>query len=128
MTTPPRAQGIDVSYHQTAVDWQAVKSAGIAFAFVKATDGANIVDSRFDANWAGARAAGLLRGAYHYYQPSQDPLAQAENLARAIGADLGELPPVLDLEEDAGATAGLSAQVEAWLNEVERRLRRRPLI
>jgi lysozyme len=128
MATEPRAQGIDVSYHQITVDWQAVRSAGIAFAFVKATDGANIVDSGFNANWAGAKAAGLLRGAYHYYQPAQDPLAQAENLARAIGADLGELPPVLDLEEDAGATSGLSVQVEAWLQEVERRLRRRPLI
>jgi lysozyme len=128
MSIEPRAQGIDVSRHQPSVDWQAVKNAGTAFVFMKATDGSSNVDIRFSAYWAGAKAAGLLRGAYHYYQPSHDPLAQARNLARVIASDPGELPPVLDLEEGFGATTGLRAQVETWLREVEIRLKRRPLI
>jgi GH25 family lysozyme M1 (1,4-beta-N-acetylmuramidase) len=34
-----KPRGIDVSGHQTRINWRAVKSNGIAFAYIKATEG-----------------------------------------------------------------------------------------
>lgn len=62
-----QAQGIDVSDHQGTIDWNAVRQAGQIFTFVKATDGITWTDPEFAANWSAAKAAGLLRGAYHFY-------------------------------------------------------------
>lgn len=108
------AQGVDVSQWQGSIDWQGVASAK-AFAYARATCGPSILDPRFDQNWRGIRAAGLLRGAYHYAVPgaqANDAQSQAGFFVRAIQkvgglASLGDLPPVLDLEENPGK---LSAQ------------------
>src|SRR5579885_177154 len=58
---PDYIPGIDVSHFQGDVDWAKVKNAGIAYAFVKATDGTSFVDSTFKTNWAAIQDAGLLR-------------------------------------------------------------------
>ncbi|WP_218932301.1 glycoside hydrolase family 25 protein [Adhaeretor mobilis] len=67
-TAPAAAyvDGIDVSRWQSSVDWNSVKSDGIDFAFVKATEGVNFVDSRFHENMQGATAAGVHIGPYHF--------------------------------------------------------------
>ena len=92
------AQGIDVSKSQGAVDWPSVAQAGYVFAFVKATDGQDYVDPTFAANWAGAKAAGLLRGAYHFFRAEDDPDVQAEWFWKTVGAG-ADLPLVVDVEE-----------------------------
>src|SRR5437867_1330928 len=60
-------RGIDVSHYQGAINWDDVASGGISFAYIKATEGTNFVDPLFAQNWAGAEAAGLRRGAYHFF-------------------------------------------------------------
>ncbi|MBK8012852.1 MAG: hypothetical protein IPK13_16020 [Deltaproteobacteria bacterium] len=57
-------RGLDVSHHQGIVDFKRVQASGFSFVYVKATEGATHVDSRFRANWTGARAARLAVGAY----------------------------------------------------------------
>src|SRR5579871_4785398 len=44
--------GIDVSKFQGDIDWNAVASSGIKFAWIKATEGGD-ADARFQANWEG---------------------------------------------------------------------------
>ena len=91
--------GIDVSDAQGNVDWSAAAGAGISFAFMKATQGAHFTASTFAANWAAAPAAGVMRGAYHFFDPTQDGVAQANYFLGVMGAlGPGDLPPVLDLE------------------------------
>lgn len=92
------AQGIDVSKAQGTVDWAAVAAAGYLFTFVKATDGQDYVDPTFAQNWEGAKAAGLLRGAYHFFRAEDDPVTQATWFWQTVGAP-GELPLVVDVEE-----------------------------
>ena len=58
--------GIDVSNHQGDIDWQAVRASNVKFAYIKATEGGDHVDQRFAQNWAGAKAAGVKHGAYHF--------------------------------------------------------------
>ncbi len=40
-------RGIDVSHHQKSIDWENVADQGIAFAYIKATEGRDFKDSRF---------------------------------------------------------------------------------
>jgi lysozyme len=95
----PTVEGLDVSEHQGAVDWSAVRASGRRFAIARAGLGSR-ADATFARNWAGMRAAGLLRGAYLYVLPEQDPVAQATLLVRAVGRlGPGDLPVALDVEK-----------------------------
>ena len=57
---------IDVSHHNGAIDWPAVAAAGIALAFIKATQGALFVDPAFDRNRSAAVKAVVLAVPYHF--------------------------------------------------------------
>src|SRR5262249_18376258 len=93
-----RKRGIDVSRHQGAIDWQRVAEAGIDFAYIKATEGADHVDARFARNWRQAEAAGVRRGAYHFFAPGADVAKQVRNFTTTVTQSPGDLPPVLDIE------------------------------
>src|SRR5919106_2541264 len=62
---PPLEQGerygIDVSAHQDIIDWRRVAADGITFAYIKATEGGDFTDDRFEENWRGAQDTGLDR-------------------------------------------------------------------
>jgi len=91
-------QGIDVSRYQLDIDWLEVKKAGTRFAFIKATEGGDHLDSSFRDNWDGAKEAGVPRGAYHFVfwcRPAQD---QIRWFIRNVPKDPDALPPVLDVE------------------------------
>jgi len=62
-------QGIDVYSGDGAVNWNSVKGAGYDFAFVKATEGVDFIDSRFATNMTNANAAGVYVGPYHFARP-----------------------------------------------------------
>jgi lysozyme len=36
--------GVDVSHHRGAIDWAAVRAQGMAFAYIKASEGGDFVD------------------------------------------------------------------------------------
>ncbi len=125
--------GCDVSVHQGVVNWPRMAADGIRFAWCKATEGATILDRQFVHNMRGARAAGVPVGAYHYAYPTGgDAAAEAAFFLRVIGEPRdGDLLPVLDFEEKAGAKLGakaLNAWAVEWLRIVERELRVKPVI
>ncbi len=95
-------EGIDVYAGDGPIDWMKVKASGRHFAFIKATQGDYNTQSTFVANWANARAAGITRSAYHFYDPTKDGVAQANwflaELQAAGGMDDADLPPTLDAE------------------------------
>ena len=90
--------GVDVAKWQGDIDWRLLKAGGASFAFIKATEGGDHVDARFRENWAKARAAGMLRGAYHFYYHCTAPEKQAAWFIRHVPREKGMLPPVLDVE------------------------------
>lgn len=95
-----RPLGLDVSRWQGVMDWAKAKEAGAYFTFIKATEHTAWVDPLFDENWQGARAVGLLVGAYHFFRPGYDPIAQAKHFVNTVRAQPGaaDLPFVLDVE------------------------------
>ncbi|MBO9665932.1 MAG: glycoside hydrolase family 25 protein [Bdellovibrio sp.] len=73
--------GIDVSHHNNdrgPIDFRKVKAAGYDFVYIKATEGTNYLDPYFYRNCEAAKAAGLLIGAYHFFRPGKDAVAQAK--------------------------------------------------
>ncbi len=123
--------GIDVSYWNAGVDWVKVRAAGPRFVFVKASEGERYEDPTFRSNWAGAKSAGMLRGAYHFFRCNADPGKQADcfiNALRATG-DLGELPPAIDLETNDGQpNLRVISRAKAWMDRVQSAFNKRPII
>jgi lysozyme len=123
--------GLDVSYWQAEIDWKRVRATGVRFAFIKATEGVAYTDSTFEANWKGAGANGLLRGAYCFFHPNQDARQQAARFVRTIRDQDSdpELPCSIDLEvTDAIPNKKIISGVKVWLEEVSQALGRRPMI
>ena len=121
--------GIDVSKWQGSINWPSVQEAGIAFAFARATYGNSVKDSFFDANWPAMKAAGIIRGAYHFFLATEDPAQQADFFISTVGSlDPGDLPPVIDVESGSGTSSNLAANVQTWLTTVEQGLGRKPII
>lgn len=104
--------GIDVSHHQDEIDWNRVAADDIAFAYIKATEGGNFVDSRFEENWEGAASAGLARGVYHFFTLCTPGDVQAENFLGVVPADPDALAPAIDLELAGNCAARPSQE---WL-------------
>ena len=90
--------GVDVSSYQGEVDWPVLAEQGVDFAFIKATEGSLLQDRRFAANWAGAAAAGVRAGAYHFLSYDSPGETQADNFIAAVPVTEGALPPVVDIE------------------------------
>ena len=112
------AQGIDVSHYQGTVNWPEVRQAGIEFAFAKATDGLTWTDPQFADNRPAMKAAGLLRGAYHFFEPADDAAQQAQFFLQTVQLAAGDLPPALDVETAASSAMALWEGVETWLQTV----------
>ncbi|MGN6331645.1 MAG: cell wall-binding repeat-containing protein [Motilibacteraceae bacterium] len=113
------------------IDWAAVKAAGNAFAFVKATEGSTYTNPYFVDDWASVGAQGMYRGAYHFANPAKDAATQAQYFAAAVGPLTGpkDLPPVLDLEDNGGLSpAALLSWVKAYLGAVQQLTGRVPVI
>jgi lysozyme len=135
---PPRPSptqfvtGVDVSYHQGTIDWSRVAASGKRFAFARASAGTLTADSAYATNRAGARAAGLAVGAYHYGNPDTAPNDAANEAAwflRNASIGPGDLVPVLDLEVANGLSAtALTGWAQTWLANVESATGVKPIV
>jgi lysozyme len=128
--TRATVRGIDVSKWQGTVDWQAVRDAGIQFAYIRVSDGLELPDPMFASNWEGARAAGVTRGAYQFLRPEEDPEAQADLLLEAAGAPRrGDLPPAVDVEVAGGVDPPeVVRRIDRWVRRVKRAIGIDPIV
>lgn len=108
---------VDVSSHQSSIDWNKVYASGIDGVMLRAgftgyKYGTYNKDSYFETFYAGAKAAGLKVGAYYYGQPTSVSDAETEAtyvLGILNGRDF-DLPVAYDLEyatNDSGLTGRL---------------------
>lgn len=99
------AKGIDISQKQGTVDWNAVKNSGIGFVLLRAGYGDELsqADSGFEANYAGAKAAGLKVGAYYrsYALDTTDAVKEADVCLSILNGKALDYPVFLDIEEDS---------------------------
>lgn len=123
--------GMDASWAQgSSFDWKGLEQTELKYAIIKATDGLS-VDKCFERNQKEIRKTNLILGHYHWFQPSIDPIAQAEHFVRTIDLQPGDLPPSLDFEDDDGGSARGKKLLENFLTfmfEVERLTGRRAIV
>jgi lysozyme len=73
--------------------------SGKGFAIIKATQGTSYTDAEFAANWAALKSAGVVRGAYHFFDATVSGVDQADFFLKVVGTiEPGDLPPTLDIE------------------------------
>ncbi|MGL6211987.1 MAG: glycoside hydrolase family 25 protein [Paracoccaceae bacterium] len=128
--------GIDISRWQPQVDWPTARANGVNFAFIKATEGGDILDPAYKENWAGAARAGVPRGAYHFYYWCRPAAEQARWFIQHVPRSPGALPPVLDMEwtpfsptcTKRPPAAEVRAEAQVFLTLLERHYGQRPLI
>jgi len=96
-----------------------VKNSGKSFAFMKATEGTTYKDPTFKTNWANAKAAGLIRGAYHFAHPGTSATTQADFFCDFVNPGTGDLQMMLDLEADDGVSpSGVRSWVVTFINRI----------
>jgi len=123
-----KKQGIDVSHFQGVVDWKAIKN-NVDYVYVKATDGITYVDPRYYENSQALTQEKIHSGAYHFYEPDDDPIKQADNFLSTTGSFSHRLRPVLDVEISRGKSANeISAAVLKWLEYVTQKTGCKPIV
>jgi lysozyme len=129
MSTSQLPRGIDVSSWQGNPDWAKVAASGIRFAFTKVTEDTGYVNPTFAHNWAGIRAAGLVRGAYHFARPGTQDADDEARYFLDLVLTQGELETgdmlALDIESGSG---DLGPWALEWCRTVEARVGFKPLI
>jgi lysozyme len=129
-----KAIGFDVSEYQSKIDWEQTyhidEAFELSFVFIRATAGKNKADARFKENWKASKERQLIRGAYHYYRPNENSLAQAENFIQHVNLEQGDLPPVLDIEKlpNSQSIDSLKVGLRRWLKKVEKHYKVKPII
>ncbi|MEO0787359.1 MAG: GH25 family lysozyme [Bacteroidota bacterium] len=127
--TDYEVEGIDVSRYQSDIDWDAIYEDDFEFAFMKATEGQELVDEYYERNWRAAGKSGLRRGAYHFFRPEVSPTIQAQHFFNQVELDMGDLPPVLDVEVRGELSVEeLVIAVTNWLELAEARYGLRPIL
>jgi len=91
-------RGIDVSGHQGEIEWARIPRDEVQFAYLKATEGGDFRDRRFAENWRASAAAGLRRGAYHFFTFRATGAQQAANFIATVPKNPQALPPAVDVE------------------------------
>jgi lysozyme len=128
--------GTDVSKYQREVDWHAARRSGISFAFIKATEGGDMVDEYFARNWRGTKEAGIPRSAYHFFYFCRPAIEQARWFIRHVPRDPDALPHVLDMEwnhlsptcRHRPDAATVKREMRIFLDTIEKHYGKRPII
>ena len=128
--------GIDISHYQGEIDWETLKNNAmiekcpVRFVMIKATEGASKLDNSFEDNFYNAREYGFIRGAYHFWSVHSSAEAQARYFIKNVQLEVGDLPPVLDVEHKAKNQTDeeFKESVLTWLNIVEEEYGVKPII
>ena len=98
--------GFDISHYQRKEDiqWDSLsignRTIPLQFVVLRACMGNRKLDKNFDHFWETAKQHNLIRGAYHFYRPDEDPVMQANSFLSVAKLESGDLPPILDIEKD----------------------------
>ncbi len=114
------AFGIDVSEWQQEIDWQQVRDAGVEFAIIRigwrgSEQGLLAEDKYVQANYRGAKAAGIKVGGYFFSQAisEAEAIEEAEYALKIIDGWELDMPIVYDWEyiSEASRTGHVDARL-----------------
>lgn len=123
-------EGIDVSHYQGQINWDQVAGADkISYVYLKATEGAALVDDTYARNLSEARRVGLSVGSYHFYRPNVDWKAQLQNLTSNVRREDQDLVPIIDIEHrGAVSEERFIEDLRSFVKEVTKFYGKKPLL
>ena len=128
--------GFDISHYQRKEDiqWDSLsignRTIPLQFVVLRASMGNRKLDKNFEYFWTTAKQHNLIRGAYHYYRPDEDPVMQANSYLSAAKLEAGDLPPILDIEKAPRKKTKeeLIADLKIWIKIMEETYGEKPII
>lgn len=121
-------RGVDISHYQALSNWEQMKESGIAFCFLKCTEGLQLRDSKFAMFSADCQKYGIPHGAYHFFHPANDPILQAKFFLNTVGVEGGTLPMVMDWETKGSTVAHDDSVALQFLEYVQTATGKTPMI
>ena len=128
--TCEHVHGIDLSHYQGEVFWETVGGhTKMAYVYLKATEGGDRIDSRYERNIELAHRYGLKVGSYHFFRPKTPLHLQLRNFTTQCLPGEQDLIPMIDVETTADMPdAQFCDSLITFLRMVERAYHQKPLV
>ena len=128
--TCDHVHGIDLSHYQGEVFWETVgQNTKTAYVYLKATEGGDRIDERYERNIDLAHRYGLKVGSYHFFRPKSPLHLQLQNFMTQCRPGEQDLIPMIDIETTGGLPTDVFCDsLFTFLAMVESAYRQPPLI
>jgi lysozyme len=128
--TCEHVHGIDLSHYQGEVFWETVgENTKMAYVYLKATEGGDRIDPKYERNIDLAHRYGLKVGSYHFFRPRTPLYQQLENFKAQCRPGEQDLIPMIDIETTGGLPTDMFCdQLLRFLQMVEATYRQKPLL
>lgn len=122
--------GIDLSHYQGGVFWETVGlNNKMAYVYLKATEGGDNIDSRYEQNIAMAKKYGIKVGSYHFFRPKTPLQKQLTNFMAQCRPGDQDIIPMIDIETKAGlGTDEFCDSLLTFIAMVEKAYKQKPLL
>lgn len=123
-------EGIDVSHYQGTIDWAAVAATRTAgYVYIKASEGASLVDDCYAYNIREARRYGLKVGSYHFFRGNVPVEIQLANMTACVKKEEQDLIPIVDVEHTNGVSNELLAsRLHQFMEALTRYYGKKPML
>lgn len=122
--------GIDISHYQGQVFWEVIgENSKMAYVYIKASEGGDRIDPRYERNIQLAHQYGLKVGSYHFFRPKTNLTKQLENFMTQCRPGDQDLIPMIDVETKSGlSTPEFRDSLSKFITLVEEAYKQKPLI
>ena len=128
--TCEHVHGLDMSHYQGEVFWETVgENSKMAYVYLKATEGGDRIDPKYERNIDLAHRYGLKVGSYHFFRPTSDLQQQLDNFTTQCLPGEQDLIPMLDVETNGKlSTEAFCDSLFKFLDMLEETYHQKPLI
>lgn len=128
--TCSHVHGIDLSHYQGQVFWEHVgQNMKMAYVYLKATEGGDRIDDRYERNIQLAHRYGIKVGSYHFFRPKSPAAEQLSNFRMQCRPAEQDLIPMIDIETTGGLSSSeFCDSLIKFLGMVEKEYRQPPLL
>lgn len=122
--------GIDISHYQGNVFWETVgNNSKMYYVYLKATEGGDLIDAKYEQNIQLAHRYGLKVGSYHFYRAKTPQEIQLRNFMAQCRPGEQDLIPMIDVETKSGLSNEVFRDsLSKFLSLVEKKYKQKPLI
>ena len=128
--TCEHVHGIDLSHYQGQVFWETVgNNTNMAYVYLKATEGGDRIDEKYERNIELAHRYGLKVGSYHFFRPKTPLMLQLKNFTTQCLPGEQDLIPMIDVETTVNLTTEqFCDSLMTFLGMIEKAYHQKPLI